>query len=162
MEETEDPVYTMGTFLNFIFENHVLPHRCDHSSSYVISGSSVGHEFVQLLHYCPGYSQYSLIRFVIGLLHGVPESFEVFRCCSSTTEEDLKLFMKRASKHPLTYLVLEVNKLPNMLQEVLITPLSLIELNVHYLFMFVATDAAVSSGSASSRYKATATTVSLH
>ena len=64
------------------------------------------------------YTQDRLIRMIVGLYSGVPESFEVFHCRQSTTEEELNLFLKRASKHPLQYLILEVNKLSYKLQEV--------------------------------------------
>jgi hypothetical protein len=70
------------------------------------------------LHFCPGYTQDGLIRVIIGLYSGVPESFEVFRCRCNTTEGELNLFLKRAAKFPTQYLILEVNKLPYKLQEV--------------------------------------------
>ena len=75
-------------------------------------------DFVQLLHFCPDYSQDRLVRVIVGLYNGVPESFEVFHCRPTTTEEELNLFLKRASKYPLQYLILEVNKLSYKLQEV--------------------------------------------
>lgn len=126
MEENDVPVKIVGAFLNFLFEDHSLPHRCCRSSASSpllrprsLTGSlSFVQEFVQLLHFCPGYTQDRLIRVIVGLYSGVPESFEVFHCRSNTTEEELNLFLKRAAKFPLQYLILEVNKLPYKLQEV--------------------------------------------
>ena len=123
MEENEVPVKIVGTFLNSLFEDHSLPHRCHPSSPLLrprsITGSlSLVQEFTQLLHFCPGYTQDGLIRVIVGLYSGVPESFEVFHCRSNTTEGELNLFLKRAAKFPLQYLILEVNKLPYKLQEV--------------------------------------------
>ena len=122
MEETDPPVHIVGAFLKALFEDHALPHRCRPSSPLrprsITTSLSVTHEFVQLLHFCPGYTQDRLIRVIVGLYSGVPESFEVFHCRPSTTEEELNLFIKRAAKHPLQYLILEVNKLPYKLQEV--------------------------------------------
>ena len=123
MEENEVPVKIVGTFLNSLFEDHSLPHRCHPSSPLLrprsITGSlSLVQEFTQLLHFCPSYTQDRLIRVIVGLYSGVPESFEVFHCRSNTTEGELNLFLKRAAKFPLQYLILEVNKLPYKLQEV--------------------------------------------
>lgn len=71
-----------------------------------------------MLHYCPSYSQAELIQIIVSIYDGVPESFEVFRCRPSSTEEELSLFLKRVAKHPLQFLLLNVNHLPFKLQEV--------------------------------------------
>jgi len=39
-----------------------------------------------------------LLRLLIEIYNGVPESFEVFQCNENSLEEDLKLFLSRASK----------------------------------------------------------------
>ena len=107
------PMHVVGMFLDTVFNNHSLPKRCGenvfrHSSS----------ESTQLLHYCPRYSQFQLIRLIVSIYNGVPEAFEVFHCHPSSTEEEIHLFLKRVAKHPLQYLILEVNRLPFRLQEV--------------------------------------------
>lgn len=102
----------MGTFLGIVFNNHSLPKR---------RGETVSQYYppdLTLLHYCPGYSQAQLICRIVSIYGGVPEAFEVFHCHLSSTEEELSLFLKRISKHPLNYLILEVNRLPFRLQEV--------------------------------------------
>lgn len=103
----------VGMFLNMVFNNHSLPKRC---------GENVFQHFspdpTQLLHYCPRYSQFQLIRLIVSIYNGVPEAFEVFHCHPSSTEEEICLFLKRVAKHPLQYLILEVNRLPFRLQEV--------------------------------------------
>ena len=123
MEENDAPVKITGAFLNSVFEDHTLPHRCHPNSPLVYPRGNTGRlspvqDFAQLLHYCPSYTQDGLIRVIVGLYSGVPESFEVFHCRSSTTEGELNLFLKRVMKFPLQYLILEVNKLPYKLQEV--------------------------------------------
>ena len=122
MDELDPPVRIVGGFLKNLFEEHLLPHRCQVTSPLrprsITASLSVAQEFVQLLHFCPNYTQDRLIRVIVGLYDGVPESFEVFHCRPTTTEEELNLFLKRASKYPLQYLILEVNKLPYKLQEV--------------------------------------------
>ena len=116
---TDPPVRTVGLFLNFLFKDHVLPQRCLPSSPHSIRPMfSSAQNFVQMLHFCPEYSQSCLIKLIVNLYSGVPEPFEVFRCHSSTTEEELNIFLKRASNYGRHYLVLEVNKLPYMLLEV--------------------------------------------
>ena len=73
-----------------------------------------------LLYTHTGFSQSQLLRLVISIYGGVPEAFEVYHCRSTSTEEEIRLFMnpKRATKRPFQYLILEVNKLPYRLQEV--------------------------------------------
>ena len=120
--DDKPPIQVVGEFLRTLFKAHKLPRR-ESSSALVriqsVTSYSLSHEFTQLLHYCPHYSQSQLIQTVIGLCSGVPESFEVFRCRSSTTEGELKLFLQRAAYHSLRSIVLEVNRLPFKLQEVL-------------------------------------------
>ena len=103
----------VGTFLGMVFNNHSLPKRCGENVSRHSSSDPT-----QLLHYCPRYSQLQLICLIISIYDGVPEAFEVFHCHPSSTEEEIRLFLKRVAKHPLQYLILEVNLLPFRLQEV--------------------------------------------
>ena len=70
------------------------------------------------LHFAPGYSHKQLLCLITELYQGVPEPFEVFRCRSDTTREELNLFIERIRHHPLPYLVIYVNKLPFKQQEV--------------------------------------------
>ena len=114
-------MHTIGEFLSIIFQEHSLPRRSDSAPllrTRSLTVFSLSHDFTQLLHYCPRYSQSQLIQMLIGICSGVPEAFEVFRCRASTTEDELTLFLKRAARHSLRSIVLEVNKLPFKLQEV--------------------------------------------
>ena len=115
-------MHVVGEFLQEVFSNHSLPKHCQSCESlswpHSVSQLSFMPEPSQQLHYCPGYSQAQLIRLIISIYNGVPESFEIFHCHSTSTEEDFSLFLKRVTKHPVQYLVLEVNRLPFKLQEV--------------------------------------------
>lgn len=113
-------MHVVGRFLGMLFNNHTLPKRCGEGFSRPrsVSRLSISTEPTQLLHYCPRYSQTQLVRLIVSIYDGVPEAFEVFHCRPSSTEEELGLFLKRAAKHPLQYLILEVNRLPFKLQEV--------------------------------------------
>ena len=70
------------------------------------------------LHYIPAYGHSQQLLFICELYGGVPKSYEVFRCCPTTTHEELSRFMKRVEQYPFEYLVLQANKLPNKLKEV--------------------------------------------
>ena len=75
-------------------------------------------EFVNVLHSALGFTQGELIGLILRIYGGPPEPFELLHCTGSTTEDDVKLFMKRIHQHSRQYLVLEVNHLPFQLQEV--------------------------------------------
>ncbi len=114
-------MYTIGQFLHVLFLKHTFPRRSDCTPflrTCSLTSFPLSHDFTQLLHYCPRYSQSELIQMLVGIYSGVPEAFEVFRCRPSTTEEELTLFLKRTARYSLRSIVLEVNKLPFKLQEV--------------------------------------------
>ena len=60
----------------------------------------------------------TLFYLVLTIYGRAPEPFEYLKCSLRTTEEELKIFMKRALKHPGIYIILHVNCLPHFLQEV--------------------------------------------
>ena len=51
-----------------------------------------------MIHFAPNYDNGQLLRLLIQIYNGVPESYEMFQCDKTSTEEDLKLFLSRASK----------------------------------------------------------------
>lgn len=110
----------VGGFLGDLLQHHTLPRR----STKVIRRVSSATQFPgisdsnQFLHHAPKYQQSQLVRLIVSIYGGVPESFEVFHCRASTTQEELSLFLERMERRPLRYLILEVNKLPFRLQEV--------------------------------------------
>ena len=111
----------VGEFLNLTCGSKSLKaFLCKERSTYLSRHTSVESFPIDSyqLHYAPGYSQSQIICLITELFEGVPECFEVFHCKSSTTKEELYLFMERIEQHPLHYLVLEVNKLSFSLQEV--------------------------------------------
>ena len=50
------------------------------------------------VHFAPNYDNGQLLCLLIKIYNGVPESYEVFQCDKNTREEDLKLFLNRASE----------------------------------------------------------------
>ena len=110
----------VGGFLGDLLQNHTLPRR----NTKVLQSPSYATQFPgvsdanQFLHHAPKYTQSQLVRLIVTICGGVPESFEVFRCRYSSTKEELSLFLERVEKKPLRYLILEINKLPFGLQEV--------------------------------------------
>ena len=119
------PMQIVGQFLDALFNDkqNQLPKRS--SSTTLVPHRLFSHlllyDVTHPLHFCPHYNQSQLIQTVVGICCGVPEAFEVFRCQSSTKMGQLSLFLERAARHSLRSIVLEVNKLPFKLQEVLNT-----------------------------------------
>ena len=58
----------------------------------------VFHQFQEIVHFAPRYDNEQLLRLLIKIYNGVPESYEIFQCDENSIEEDLKLFLSRASK----------------------------------------------------------------
>ena len=123
------PMEVVGSFLSNVFqlynrESHSLPKRYRDDLSQFCSSQmtplSPQHEeeFVNVLHIALDFTHRELVGLVLRIYGGPPEPFEILHCKSSTTEDDVKLFMKRVHRHPRQYLVLEVNHLPFQLQEV--------------------------------------------
>ena len=106
----------VGRFLEKLLVNHTLP-RCRPMALNCSVDTTHLHSH-QILHFAPNYKQSQLVRLVVYIYGGVPESFEVFHCKSSSTQDELSLFLDRVERRPLNYLLLEVNKLSVILQEV--------------------------------------------
>ncbi len=124
----------VGLFLHHLFDisdrevpECILTQRCDPNLRHITRAAfKVGMTHLQerdsphVLHRAPKYNQNQLIRLVIGIYGGPPQAFQLLRCHSTTSEQDLRLFIKRILKHPgHQYVCLEVNCLPHQLQEVL-------------------------------------------
>eukprot|EP00731_Ephydatia_muelleri_P026772 Em0018g872a len=112
----QTPMLTISMFLSALLLNHSLPTRIKPMTS-VAGRMSISPECSQVLHSCPGFTQNELIPMILSIFGGVPEPFQIFRCQSSSTQEELDLFLQRAAEFPITHLILEVNKLPFQLQE---------------------------------------------
>jgi len=50
------------------------------------------------VYYAPQFNNEKLLLLLLKIYNGVPESYEVFHCHKDSAEEDLKLFLHRASK----------------------------------------------------------------
>ena len=124
------PIHIVGTFLAQLFRNSKL--SCHFLNKRRLANTrSISTQPTQILHSCPGYSQSQIIQLIIHIYGGVPEPFEVLRCRSNATMEEIQLFLnpRRAMKRPFQFLILEVNKLPYQLQEVIL--LWIVINNVH-------------------------------
>ena len=62
----------------------------------------------------------TLFYLVLTIYGRAPEPFEYLRCSLTTTEEEIKIFIKRVLKHPGIYIILHVNYLSHFLQEVFV------------------------------------------
>ena len=110
----------VGRFLDDLMENHALPRRSIKVAQHLRSATQFpgACDTNQFLHHAPKYTQSQLVRLIVSIYSGVPESFEVFHCQSSSTKEEISLFLKRVERKLLRSLILEVNKLSFGLQEV--------------------------------------------
>ena len=105
----------VGSFLDHRYQVEVkkwsLPVRCKKKYAHLPQANNV-------LYNATGYTESELVRLILGLYGGPPEAFEFLHCEPTTTEQELRLLMKRAIHHPRLYLLAEVNNLPYQLQEV--------------------------------------------
>ncbi len=114
----------VGSFLDSIFNKDGVADCSLPMRSETISGSryqmlTSSSPISSTFHSAPGFTQGQLIRLILEVYGGSPNAFQVLRCTPVTVEQDLRLFMKRATQHPMCqYLVLGVNTLPFQLQEV--------------------------------------------
>jgi len=51
------------------------------------------------VYYAHEYNNEKLLLLLIKIYRGVPEAYEVFHCHEDSAENDLKLFLHRASKY---------------------------------------------------------------
>ena len=71
------------------------------------------------VHFTTGYSQENLMMFLLKLFERkFPQHCQVWWCDEITTEDELEYFLNRIDGISSIYVLLEVNKLPIMLQEV--------------------------------------------
>ena len=117
------PMELVGKFLHTLLHDHTLP-----SMSFARRNSfslphhqqhSITTYHAQPLYSCPTYSQRNFQYLILSIFTDIPEAYQVLRCQATTTEEELNLFLKRTEKCYTHYLLLDVNKLPSKLQEVL-------------------------------------------
>ena len=114
------PMKVVGSFLDQLFSlarisQQSLPKR---SSALTQSTSTFTRKSMSCLYNAPDYDQSKLIRLILQIYQCPPQPFEVLHCQSTTTEQELRLFMKRVLIHQRQYLILKVNHLPYQLQEV--------------------------------------------
>ena len=92
----------------------------DHSVSYSRFSEKLGNyqrhinsNFLspQCLYSCQEFYQADLLCVVLEIFPDIPHSFQVLHCQITTTEEELRLFLKRVQTVRGHYIVVEVNKL---------------------------------------------------
>lgn len=122
-DENTSPIDIAGNFLDELFTLTSkaaiqLPQRYSYSPPPLSINSCK--DICSTLHIALGFTQAQIIPLILSIYDGLPEAFEVLHCTTHTTEQDIKLFMKRVmiTKHARKYLVLEVDVLPFHLQEV--------------------------------------------
>ena len=108
------PMEYVGSFLESTFEDILV-------SIHAMVKKRLPSQQPDILHYVPGYTQDQLIVFLLELYQRrAPKSFEVFKCHSNCTKDELQYFLDRTKGISSNYTLLEVNELPFQLQEVLL------------------------------------------
>ena len=111
--ETSSSIEIVGYYMKKIFEsNYSL------ETEHLAQRYELPVELEQDILIAKQYDQQKLIHLIISIYNGIPEHFDILRCCSTTTEHDLNSFMRRVLLIPRLYLILEVNRLSFELQEV--------------------------------------------
>ena len=118
-ESCSAPMEVVGTFLHRLFSDYDMKrYALQPRQPYRQPARLVSAQSSAILHSCHGLSRAQLMSLIINCYNGVPESFQLFRCHSSTTEDELNLFLNRVLNHPFQYMIIGVEKLPYQLQEV--------------------------------------------
>ena len=100
----------VSSYLAVLLKDHTLPVRIKNPLM-----ERPLDDFNVLLHSC---SDRNIVPTILNIFDGVPHPFQIFRCHSLTTEEELSLFLQQAGKHTCQHLILEINRLPFQVQEV--------------------------------------------
>ena len=126
--EASIPFRVCGTFLDALFKHPELtvysPRKhsdesCLTHSIHTRQPTLCSTTSMEILHSAPEFSRGELISVIVNIYKGrLPHPFEFFRCHENTSMHQLKLFITRANRHPLTFVILGVNLLPVKLQEV--------------------------------------------
>ena len=106
----------VGMFLHYFFsDSQILPVNTD--SKTATQSSNPSSNFTLFTAY--NFSNLNIVCAIYDVFDGLPNSFQLLRCCNSTRSEDIKLFFDRVNNFPkLRYLILGVNRLTSKVQQV--------------------------------------------
>ena len=110
------PIKSAVVFLNKLMEYNVLhaPQQVMLVRQSTCSGKDVTvHGPVRIrhftLHYVPGFTHKQQMQLLFDILQGIPLPFQLLRCTTSTTNEELELFFQRMTKFPENQYVVNTN-----------------------------------------------------
>ena len=109
-KSSETIIDAVSSYLEVLLKDHTIPFKMKNP---LMEGPL--DDFNVLLHSC---SHKNIVPTILKTFDGVPHPFQIFRCHSLTTEEELSVFLQRASKNTCQHLILEINRLPFQVQEV--------------------------------------------
>lgn len=109
---TSSSIYVIGSFLKelFLSDNSLEEHLAQRYDRNIKCDMDII--------VAKGCSQKQLIHLLVSIYNGIPEYFDILRCHSATTVQDLRAFMDRVILIPRLYVIVEVNLLSFELQEV--------------------------------------------
>ena len=109
----------VGSFLHQLFVDHDMSRfALQPRHPYRQLQRTLSSQSSTVLHSCHGLSRVQLMSLLINCYNGVPDSFQLFRCQPSTSEDELMLFLNRAVQYSFQYMVVGVEQLAYQLQEV--------------------------------------------
>lgn len=107
----------VGALVVSLMEDDQLKHLClpdQLLSTSLRNRANSGHT----VHLAYGFSSEQVLRLVVQIYHGLPQSFEFLLCNSLTTKDELDLFLRRPSAFERrTFVLVEVNTMNTELQE---------------------------------------------
>lgn len=114
------PMQVVGQFLDMLLKDHCHPNLRSAVDNQLLTYYSQhdGDQYSQPLYCCSTSSLMEFACFVLKVLSGNPQSYQIMRCNAATTSEELNLFLQRVESHHMHYIMLEINKLSFELQEV--------------------------------------------
>lgn len=118
VESCTAPIKVVGSFLHQLFEKDMSRFALQTRHPYRQLQRTLSAQSSTVLHSCHGLSSVQLVSLIVNCYNGVPESFQLFRCQSTTTGDELMLFLKRVNQYAFQYMIVGVEKLPYQLQEV--------------------------------------------
>ena len=114
--ENELPMKQVGTFLRRLTSDETFLHRL-----YPQRTERERHAHGHVVHLAYGFNLDQLLKLILKIYDGFPESYEVLRCTRKTSKDDIRLFIERITRFPISerrqFTFVQVEELGIELQE---------------------------------------------
>ena len=114
----ETPVQRVGTFLKRLVDDKDLFTRLYPARRRQMTSERSKWRKSHVVHLAYGFNLDQLLKLILQIYRGFPESYEILRCTKKTTKGDVELFMKRLQQFPYRqFTFVQVEELSIELQE---------------------------------------------